>query len=260
MARVLVTGAAGNLGPAVIDVLHRHGHEVTALAPGAAVVDAPAAVRVVGGDVRRRSDVEPLVAAADTVVHLATSPHHRSVDLEGTSQVAYACTERDAHLIHLSMVGADQSRFPYYRTKFRTERLIANIPGLAWTRQRITHLHPTVDQLLQAAVIPAPGEGLLQPVAPHDVAARIAELVLADPQKNVPDFGGPGVLSVDDLAAVRREVVGTSGRTVPVPQLNLFREMTNGLFTLPEGQTDRGRVTWRSWLTDAPLGQTPSYP
>ena len=255
MAHVLVTGAAGNLGPTVIEHLHRHGHDITAFAPMGAAIDTPMGVRVVGGDVRKRSDVEPLVAHVDVVVHLATSPQRRSVDLEGTTQVAYACTERDAHLIHLSMVGVDQSRFPYYRTRFRTERILANIPGLAWTVQRITHLHPTVQRLVSAPVIAAPGDALLQPVAPTDVARRIAELVETGAQKNAPDFAGPAILSIDDLAAVHREVRATAGRAVSVPRVNLFREMADGLFTLRDGHGDRGLVTWRSWLSEPKSGR-----
>jgi nucleoside-diphosphate-sugar epimerase len=71
--RVLVTGASGHIGSAVVPELIAAGHEVTGLARSGA---SAAAVRALGAGVHRGdlSDLESLrqaAAAADTVVHLA---------------------------------------------------------------------------------------------------------------------------------------------------------------------------------------------
>lgn len=69
---VLVTGAAGHVGRATLDVLAEQGIAATAL-----VLDDPgdlAAARVVVGDAGRPDDVADALAGVDAVIHLAALP------------------------------------------------------------------------------------------------------------------------------------------------------------------------------------------
>lgn len=247
MTHALVTGAAGILGSRITTRLAEHGMDVTALVRTGTIATMPPGVRVVEGDVRRRADVDPLVRAADVVVHAATSARRfRSVDVTGTQMVGYACAETTTHLVFPSMVGAEQSALPYLASKREAEETLTRIPGLPWTIQRTTQFHSTVDDMLAARFVPLAPRTPLQPVDSTEVAGRIVGLVLAGPSGRVADFGGPDQLQIRELADIRRSVLGTSGRLLPLPALGPLQAIADGA-QLVDGD-DRGHVTYREWL------------
>lgn len=246
MGRVLVTGAVGELGKHVVGRLVHRGEEVIAFVSEGSTADVPAGVELIGGDVRVRSDVDKAVHQSTAVVHLATSPFRRGVDTHGTTNVAYACTESETHMIYVGVVGSEKSRLPYYRTKAKLERLLEDIPGLAFTVQRATQFHSTLDRLLALPVIPVPGNAAFHPVDPEDLAGRLVGLIEAGPSGRVRDFAGPAILTIDDMAEIRSEVCGRVGRPLPMPKLSVWREAVDGIFTAPDGDT--GHRTYRDWL------------
>lgn len=250
MTRVLVTGAAGVLGQLAVARLHQQGYEVTAFVSEGSSLELPdgadGKIDVIAGDVRRRTDVDAAVAGCDVVLHLATKPGRKSVDIDGSSNVAYACNEFEAHLLYVSIVGIDRSRFPYYKTKARVERTLAEIPGLGFTIQRATQFYPLLDHMLGLPVIPIPGDAQFQPHDPADLTNRLVGLIAAGPSGRVRDFAGPAVLRIDDMIEIRREVLGEVGRSVPVPKVNLFREAADGM--LISDDADLGHRTYRDWL------------
>lgn len=74
--RVLVTGASGYLGRAVVHVLHNAGYRVSALVHHASPAF-PDTVEVHHGDVCDRDTVLPAVRGVDAVVHLVALTHGR---------------------------------------------------------------------------------------------------------------------------------------------------------------------------------------
>lgn len=202
---------------------------------------------VVGGDVRNRDDVDPLVKRVDVVIHAATSPHKaRSTDVTGSQMVAYACAENEKHFIYPSIVGIEHATLPYYKSKLAVEQMIARIPGLPWTLQRATHFHSTVDDLLQARIVPAPPKGRLQPVDSDEVAGRLVGLALAGPSERVTDFGGPEQQTVRDLAETRKAMRGEVGRLLPFPGIGPLGSIADGAHVIRFG--DHGSRTYREWL------------
>src|SRR4051812_16885522 len=168
--RVAVTGASGNVGSALVDVLQQAGHHVTGLSRRAPASDQPpfAGVPWRQLDLTSEGDVPELrrvVRGADAVVHLAWGfqPSHRLDQLEelgvgGTRRVAESVVaEGVPHLVHLSSVGAYSPRTgstpvdeqhptngvpssPYSSHKVAAERLLDSVaadhPGLVVTRLR----------------------------------------------------------------------------------------------------------------------------
>jgi len=247
MSRILVTGANGELGQHLVERLMSRQHSVLAMISEGAEVDVPSGVDVLGADVRIRNDVDKAVRMVDAVVHLATDPLRRTVDFDGTTNVAYACTETETPMTYVSVVGSDKSRFPYYKVKSRAERGLGDIPGLGFTVQRSTQFYSAIHRFLKLPVVPLPGDAPFQPVDPLDLAARLVGLVEAGPSGRVEDFAGPTVMTIDDMAEVCREVTGSVGRTIAVPKFGVMREALDGIFVPAE--CDTGHRTYRDWLT-----------
>ena len=93
--KVLVTGAAGFLGTAVVRAARRAGHDVIALVrPAACLTGDPwddEGVTLVRGDLRQRGPWTGQLAEADAVVHLAATP---SGDLPSQFQATVLGTEQ----------------------------------------------------------------------------------------------------------------------------------------------------------------------
>lgn len=245
--RVLVTGSNGRLGSLLVDRLNNNGFDVVAMVRPDATGPAPRAVEVVAADVRVRNQVDPLVKRVDLVINAATDPAHRSVDLEGTQQLAYACTEKEVPLIQPSLVGIEDSSRRYHRTKLRAEQIIERVPGLEWTIARSTQFHVRIDEQLDQPICMLPASTPFQPADAREFAARIVGLALAGPSRRVAEFGGPEIATLEQLAAVRKEIVGSAARFAPVPPFGSAREIAEGAHVMVGG--DRGMVSYRDWLS-----------
>jgi nucleoside-diphosphate-sugar epimerase len=154
MTGVLVTGAAGVLGSAVVEALD--GHDVTRLTHrGSAAAPDPGAVPGSVGETRLGLDARgyrELCARIDCVVHCAAASDYsvgqadmEAINVGGTAHVLELCAEAGAHLYHVgtaleaerddedappsaggTAVGRRSpfSRAPYLATKRAAERLV----------------------------------------------------------------------------------------------------------------------------------------
>jgi uncharacterized protein YbjT (DUF2867 family) len=145
----------------------------------------------------------------------------------------------------VSIVGVDRHRFAYYRAK-RSAELVVEGSGGRWTILRATQFHDLIDQVLGSRWFIRTPHLSFQPVARTDVARRLADLVSAPPLGLAPDFGGPEILDLRALAAVRREVRGRAARLIPVPAVGFLADFDAGRQLAPEHC--EGTLTWRAWL------------
>src|SRR3954454_13089802 len=101
---VLVTGASGVLGGAVVTELVRRGHRVRAMTRR--LIDLPPRTTKVRADLATGEGLDDAVAGVATIVHCATDPvRHRAVDEEGTRRLPQAAKLADEpHLIYVSNV------------------------------------------------------------------------------------------------------------------------------------------------------------
>jgi uncharacterized protein YbjT (DUF2867 family) len=261
VARVLVTGGTGTLGRALVPRLVARGHEVRSLSrhgaasPAVSAIGAEpkagaeptAGVSQVRGDVRSGEGLDRAMADIDVVIHAATSGR-RGVEVEGTAKVVTAARAAGAHLVYISIVGVDQMRFAYYRSKDDAEKLV-EAGGGRWTIQRATQFHNLLDRFLGWRVFPVTAHLSFQPVDTGDVSERLADLVDAGPSGRAEDFGGPAVLPLRALAAARRRITGSGTLLVPVPALGFLGEYDRGRHLCPDHA--HGRVTWEEWLHGA---------
>jgi len=242
MATVLVTGAAGTLGTALVSRLAGQGHQVRVLLHHRPA-DFPAGVEVMHGDVRTPADA---FGGIDTVIHAATSPFRGAAetDIEGTRAILAAAAPAGVHVVYPSIVGADRLGGTYYRAKWQAEQLVASAPRT--TIQRATQLHPTLDKMLSRRVFPVTAHLAFQPLDAGDLADRLAGLVEAGQAGRAEDLGGPEVLTLRDMVAVRRAATGRRTVLVPVPAVGPLRTLDAGYNLCPDHAD--GRITWKQWL------------
>ncbi|MEB3982549.1 NAD(P)H-binding protein [Mycobacterium sp. 663a-19] len=248
--RVLVTGGTGTVGRVVVDNLVAAGIPVRVLSRGRRVHQR-ADVEHVVGDVRSGDGLEAAMGGVDTIVH-CIYPTERLV--------AAAKRAGSPHLVYVSIVGIDRVPFALYRTMLANESTIAD-SGLPWTVLRATQFHDLIAFVLRMLAKPpvmALASGLrFQPVDVRDVGARLAELALGEPMGRAPDFGGPQVRALDDLA---RSYLATVGKRRPIVPIRLPGKVFGGIraggLLTPEHAD--GKITFEQYLGEqVAAGQRP---
>jgi uncharacterized protein YbjT (DUF2867 family) len=241
--RVLVTGGTGVLGRAVVQELIRRDHGVTVMSHRAEPKNVPDGVTAVRGDLSTGVGLERALEDVATVVHCASDMRrHRQVDVEGTRMLVEAAekagtTNSRPHLLYVSIVGCDRISFGYYRSKALAELAIAQ-SKLPWTVLRATQFHDLIlaigDYLSRPPVVPVPRGVQDQPVSVLDVATRVGELVASGPSGRTDDFGGPEVLSLEQLIRSVATALGRERRYVSVPPFGkVFRGYAAGQHLAP---------------------------
>jgi uncharacterized protein YbjT (DUF2867 family) len=245
VAVVLVTGASGTLGNALVPRLVSRRHQVRVLLHRSPA-DFPPDVQVARGDVRAAADLAEALSGADTVIHAATSPFRQAMatELEGTRAVLAVAGPAGIHVVYPSIVGVDRLGGTYYRAKWQAERLVEAVATA--TIQRATQLHPTLDAMLSHRVFPVTAHLAFQPLDAGDLADRLVSLVEAGPARRAEDLGGPQVLALRDIVAGRRAATSRHTVLIPVPALGPLRGLDAGYHLCPDHPG--GHVTWTQWL------------
>lgn len=240
---MLVTGASGFVGRAVVAELLRRGWQVTALARRHPAGEAEPGLVHIAADVTSPG-WERWAQGCHAVVHLVGIIRERpkegatfqKIHVEGTARVLAACQNLGIRrLIHMSAVGADsQGLTPYHRTKGQAEELVM-ASGLAWTIFRPSVIFGLGDGFTTALkkvvgrwpLVPIFGDGSfpLQPVAVEEVAEAFVES-LANPatEGKVIELGGPEVMTYLEVLRRLAAAMGKKPLFVKVP-LGLVRPM-----------------------------------
>ena len=236
---ILVTGATGTVGQALLPKLLERGEEVRALTRdprklGRLRVE----VRIALGDLVELGD--PRVArqalrGADTVVHLAAAirdqPRARVEELNGlaTARLLRAAERVGVgRFVFFSALGATEfQRTRFFRAKALAERAVLDAdldatvfaPSIVYDRD-----DPWVTTMRRLALLPAvpisgEGEAAYEPIWAGDVAdCIVAELAQGDGGTRRLELAGPQRLTYDQIA---RLIAHASGRDRPLMHVPL---------------------------------------
>ena len=244
---VVVTGGSGNLGREVGSRLRDRG------------VRTVAASRRTGFDLSTGEGVRAVLADADVVVHAATNPRFRKVDLDGTRRIIRILRERSQppHLIYVSIVGVDRNPFPYYRAKYACE-LVLERSGLPVTVVRATQFHIRVRGLGQAGVhgpiAVVPRDLAFQSCDHRWVADEVATLVAADRPvgyRQASDLAGPDRTSIAEVIHLARQAAGKDpARLITLPAVGGILQAFAAGANLPGADAKIGGIGYRDWLRE----------
>jgi uncharacterized protein YbjT (DUF2867 family) len=246
---ILITGATGNNGGAIIEALTAAGHtnNVRALVRDldrehVKVEDFKAAgVQVVQGDLRVPASLAAAMDGVECV--LVLSPvNPNMVELQANAVTA-ARGGGVARIVKFSMFGAARdSPVPLARWHREAEELV-EASGLAWTHIRPNDLMGYNTNLLLPSITTAGvfhdslGDARISMVAERDVAeVAVKALTERGLENQTLVLTGPEALSFYDVAAHLSNVLGRNVRYEPVSAEHAAAAMADG--GLPQGAID----------------------
>ncbi|UGY94019.1 SDR family oxidoreductase [Streptomyces gobiensis] len=241
---ILVTGGTGTLGREVVRLLLEDKREVRVMSRRARPEGDTGPYEWARADLVTGEGTDAAVAGAGAIVHCATT--RGKGDAEATRRLVQAARRAgNPHLVYISIVGIDRVPMFYYRAKLAAERIIEE-SGLPWTTLRTTQFHDliamfTAVQRWLPVTLTLGGGVRLQPIEVREVAARLAELAVAEPAGRVEDMGGPQVRTAVELT---RTTLRAYGRRRPVLPLRWpgasFRALREGGLLAPDHAVGQG--------------------
>lgn len=234
---ILLTGASGTVGGALLPLLLQGGQDVRALVRnprglGRYRVD----VQIALGDLARLGDrhlQRQALRGVDTVIHLAAAirdePHARVEELNGlaTARLLRAAERAGVErFVFFSALGASEfQRTRFFRAKAIAEEAVMRSP-LATTVFAPSIVYDPEDRwvrlmkrlaLLPAVPISGPGDAAFEPIWAHDVArCVVASLERGDGSARY-ELAGPEILTYDQIALAVARATGRERSLVHVP-------------------------------------------
>ena len=212
MKRVAVAGATGRIGSLTVAVLRAAGHQAVEIS------------RRHGIDLYSGEGLDDVLTGVDAVIDATNNSAQVADEVAGfftrvTANLLAAEERADiGHHVVLSIVGlAEPARSPHYAGKLAQEATVAAGP-IPWTIVRATQFHDFAAMVVSwteqdgaATIAPL----LVQPIAPADVAAVLAETALGAPQRRHLDIAGPETQDLVDMARRTLTARGHVVRLVP---------------------------------------------
>ncbi|APE16345.1 SDR family oxidoreductase [Mycolicibacterium pallens] len=243
--RIAVAGATGNIGARTVAALERNGHDVVRIS------------RSQGIDLLTGEGLDAALAGVDAVVDAISAPPigpDETREYFATTTTNLLEAEQRAgvrHHVLLSIVGINRidGGTAHYEGKREQERLIETGP-VPWTIVPAAQFHDFAamaaswtEQDGVAVIAPL----LVQPIAPDDIAAVLAEVAAGEPQGRYVDVVGPETQDLVDMARRTHAVLGRSVKLVPSWAGPLGEELAGNVLLPGEGARI-APTTFEQWL------------
>jgi uncharacterized protein YbjT (DUF2867 family) len=242
--RIAIAGGTGRIGRLTSAVLESAGHQTVPFG------------RAAGIDAYAGRGLDDALRGADALIDVTNTPASDKaeiVDFFGTVTSNLLAAEERAgvrHHVLLSIVGIDRNkRAPHYAGKREQERLVESGP-VPWSIVRATQFYDYPAMVAgraekdgAATVAPL----LLQPIAPADVAAELAEVAVGAPLRAKIEIAGPETQDLVDMARRTFTVRGQDIKLVPTWRGPYGTDMA-GEAMLPGEGARLGPTTFDAWL------------
>lgn len=219
---ILVTGAGGTVGSALLDELHSMNHKPRAAHYSAGKVErATAAGRdAVRIDFTDPATIREALAGIDTVFLLSTGVHGQ---VEGeTNVVNVAKAAGVKRIVKLSVWGAAEEQFSFATMHRAAERVVEE-SGLAWTFLRpnsfmqnfVNYMRDTIKA--DGAIYEPAADATIAHIDVRDIARVAARVLTSDGHEgNAYELSGPQALSYGEAAETLSRVLGRPIRYVAI--------------------------------------------
>ena len=270
---VLVTGATGFIGRAVVGELLKHNYAVRCLVrtPGSERMFSDRSVEIYYGDIRDENSIVSACHGVEFVINLVSTINpSRGSDMFSTNVVgvtklvsAIESSGSVKHLVHVSVLGAnDNPRERYFFSKWKGEQEIKR------TRTSYTILRPSVitgasdrfSNLLGSLVrlfpvVPVVGHGRnrIQPMVVEDFAyCIVASLGRNDLEGKIIEIGGDLYLSINEMIDCISDAMGMRRIKIHFPfwVSGLFCSLMNIFMTKPLLNRELARMLSNRNVTD----------
>jgi len=238
--RLLVTGASGFVGSALIPPLRADGHDVRALARDPRRVDRALGVPVVTGDVLTGAGLDEALDGIDVAYYLVHSMEapgtgagedFQARERLGARRFAEAVARRGVRRVLYLGVMVDETRppTPHLASRLAVERLLLDAAPEALalrasiaigTRSRSFRFLVRLVERLPVLALPPWRVHRTQPIDERDVIAALraaAAVDLAEHPRRSLDVAGPDVLTYGELLERIRDLLILRRPSVPLP-------------------------------------------
>jgi len=262
---ILITGATGAIGTALLRELLAEGREVRAMVRDPRGLGANRVrVQLSMADLADPRGLRHAVRGADTVIHLAAAirdqPPKRLEEINGLGTYRLLRAAEDAgvrRFIFFSAIGASlHQRTRFFRSKALAEAMVADAeiettvmaPSIVYDRD-----DPWVTLMRRFALLPAmpisgSGRATFQPVWARDVARATIAAIDGEPGRY--ELAGPERLTYNQIARAIARSAGRDGPLLHVP-LPMVR---SGLIWLRRFAGERVFATWEeAELLEVPM-------
>lgn len=256
MNSILITGGTGHLGQKVADSLVAVGQKPGILSSKKGLSD-KRNMTYYAGNLADNEGLNEAVHGMNIIIHCASNPRNfQAVDIEGTKNLLSAISHQSIkHFVYISIVGVDKSNYPYYQAKLKVENLLAE-SKLPYSIVRTTQFHHFVLNMIQnlirenvsnPSILKIPKGLKFQSIATQEVAELLAKISLGEPRGLLPDFGGPQILSFEEMTTSYLEACQLSQRIQPEMTSEIRHELFRSGVNLCPDHTF-GKETWNAFL------------
>jgi uncharacterized protein YbjT (DUF2867 family) len=246
--KILVTGATGQLGSALLRQLKDSDYEVklTSRRKPENIGD----INWVYSDLLSGEGLEEAIKDIDVVIHAATSPMKNSeiIDVTGFGKFLDKL-ENIKHFIYPSIVGIEDIPMKYYKHKLEAEALLKN-SAVPYSIVRATQFHSFVESLLLSKPLVnryiIPGNMKFQSVDVDEFANHLTSLIDLEPQGKIDDFGGPQIMTLREMAEQKIKINNEKNK---VFSFSLPGKLYGAFLEGKNTNTDqRGKITFEDYL------------